>query len=312
MPQNTLSFYSAGACCGLYVPDIFPVLHAGSFLISESAYCSGFFPLFTIPQSLLSSDIAPAPAYLLHYNNTPSVRPFLPLPDDSIPSVSNSSSQTGYGLRGFLYCSPELLFYVSDAVSPLSSWTEYKTPLPPFGHPFFLFFHQLSEIILCLILDRFAELLQHGYPLFPVQMRRQLYQVFLQMKSIQYIRDTFQSSGSRSDPVSPIRIQIDLFHLIQIIIPFQILVNIIPELKVCFPTVHSAEIMPVCQDSASAVNSLILFPFVNTDHFCDQTVIFHSVFCFDKITFLFPKLQSHMVFIRIDIQPVHFFFGSDV
>lgn len=48
--------------------------------------------------------------------------------------IFSSSSQTGYGLHDFPYCSPELRFYVSNADSPLSSWTEYKPLFPPLLH----------------------------------------------------------------------------------------------------------------------------------------------------------------------------------
>ncbi len=42
----------------------------------------------------------------------------------------------------------------------------------------------------------------------------------------------------------------------------------------------------------------------NTDHLCNQAVIFYTVFCCCKIAFLFEGLQSHMIFIRINIQIV--------
>ena len=99
-----------------------------------SAYCSVFSLPLSFPQSPLSSDTSPAPACLLHYNNTPAVRPFFPLPDGSIPSASNSSGKKVYGLRDFPYCFPALRLYVAAAVLPLSSWTGCIPLLPPPWH----------------------------------------------------------------------------------------------------------------------------------------------------------------------------------
>ena len=122
------------------------------------------------------------------------------------------------------------------------------------------------------------------------------------MELIQHSREPVQSLLCSLYPASAVCIQEDFLYLREIIGFIKIIVYFLPELIILSAIIHTTEIVRMDQSMTFAFRRFRLDSFVHINHLGEHTVVLTMRSIRPDITFMFMKLQRHMVLIGIDVK----------